>query len=105
MKVRGGDVVAATIEAFRDGVRAIYRDALPEVFTDEFFMDIDERIRREYGGMENYVQKTPQRVEANKARAVQDFVRGAPAPEAASRNGISRDSLYRALKRKTGGAR
>jgi hypothetical protein len=103
MKLKAGDVVAATIEAFRDGIRAIYKDALPDVFTDEFFLGIDEQVRREYGGTETYVQKTPKRVEANKARAVQQFARGAPLPEAARSNGISRASLYRALNQKTGG--
>lgn len=104
MKLKAGDVVAATIEAFRDGIRAIYKDALPEVFTDEFFLGIDERVRREYGGTETYVQKTPKRVEANKARAVQEFARGKSVQEAVRGAGISRDSLYRALRQKTGGA-
>ena len=101
-KVR--DVVACAVELFREGIRDLYRDALPEVFTDEFFLALDDKLRREYGGAEIYVQKTPQRAEVNKARAVQDFAHGKKAPEAARSNGISRAAMYRALNRKTGGA-
>lgn len=103
MKPKARDVVAFTIDAFRDGIRLLYRDALPEVFTDEFFLSIDERVRREFGGTAPYVCKTPQRAEAAKAKAVHDFARGTPMREVVRTNGISRASMYRVLGRKASG--
>lgn len=104
MKPKVKDAVDCTIDALRDGLRALYQDAVPEIFTDEFWLSVDERARRQVGGTSDYIRQTPQRAEVRKTQAVQDFARGAPAPQAARRNGISRDSLYRALRQKTGGA-
>lgn len=104
MKPKVKDAVDCTIEAVREGLRALYRDAVPEVFTDEFWLSVDERARREVGGTSDYIKKTPQRAEARKTQAVQDFARGTPARQAAGSNGISRASIYRALNQKTGGA-
>lgn len=102
MRPKVKDAVDCTIDAMREGLRALYQDAVPEIFTDEFWLSVDERARLEVGGTSEYVRKTPLRVEAQKAQAVQWFVRGAPAPEAARSNGISRASLYRILNSKTG---
>ena len=76
-----------------------------EVFTDEFWLSVDERARREVGGTSDYIKKTPLRAETRKTQAVQEFARGTPAPQAARSNGISRDSLYRALRQKTSSVR
>ena len=97
------DAVDCTLDAVREGLRALYKDAVPEIFTDEFWLAVDERARREVGGTNDHIAKTPRRAEVAKAQAVQEFARGAPAAEAARRAGISRASMYRALARKTGG--
>lgn len=105
MKPKVRDAVDCTIDALREGLRTLYKDAVPEVFTDEFWLSVDERARREVGGTSDYIKKTPLRAEARKTQAVQEFARGTPAPQAARSNGISRDSLYRALRQKTSSVR
>lgn len=104
MKPKVRDAVDCAIDAMREGLRTLYQDAVPEVFTDEFWLSVDELARREVGGTESYIKKTPQRAEIRKEQAVRDFARGASAPQAARSNGISRASIYRALNQKTGGA-
>lgn len=104
MSRRTKDAVDCTIDALREGLRILYRDAVPEVFTDEFWLSVDERARREVGGTNDYISKTPRRAEVAQARAVQEFARGKPAAAAASGAGISRASMYRMLSRKVGGA-
>lgn len=104
MKPKVKDAVDCTIEALREGLRALYKGAMPEILTDEFWLAIDEQVRLEVGGTSDYIKKTPQRAEVRKTQAVQDFARGAPARQAAGSNGISRASIYRALNQKTGGA-
>lgn len=104
MKPKVKDAVDCTIDALREGLRTLYRDAVPEIFTDEFWLSVDERARREVGGTNDYIAKKPRRAEAAEAQAIQEFARGKPAAEAARRAGISRASMYRSLNRKTGGA-
>lgn len=103
MKPKVKDAVDCTIDAMREGLRALYQDAVPEIFTEEFWLSVDERARLEVGGTSEYVRKTPLRVESQKMSAVWEFARGAPAPKAARGNGISRATLYRSLNRKTCG--
>lgn len=69
-------------------------------FTDDIALGIEQQIRQEFGTEACYVAKTLDRDRKAKDSAVEEARRSGRVREAAERNGISRATLYRLLRRK-----
>lgn len=68
-------------------------------FTEEMAKRIEEQVRNEWGGSEIYIAK--KRIpETAKQQAVKDYLDNKPIPEIQKNKGISRSTLYRAIKKK-----
>jgi hypothetical protein len=79
--------------------------------TQELVVRMETDARREWGGQEVRVWKTPEgragrppRARYDQAKAYSDGIGGDPTDEVTARHGISRATLYRLVKRGPGGA-
>ncbi|HEU4708747.1 MAG TPA: hypothetical protein VFS17_05490, partial [Methylophilaceae bacterium] len=60
---------------------------------------VEQQIRREYGGSEVWISPPEKIPKQKKDKAVKEYLDGKPVEEVTVRNGISRATLYRHLKR------
>jgi Mor family transcriptional regulator len=68
-------------------------------FTEEMAKRIEEQVRNEWGGADVYIAK--RRIpETAKEQAVKDYLDNKPIPDIQKNKGLSRSTLYRALKKK-----
>lgn len=68
--------------------------------TEQMAGDIEREIRERFGGRRIYVAGRKKHMNtAQRSRAYEDAVSNAPLDEVLERNGVSRATLYRLLKR------
>jgi len=68
-------------------------------FTESQALQIEEQLRQEYGGQEVWVSPKPKIPKEAKEKAVADYLDGKPINEVVAKNGISRATLYRYIKK------
>lgn len=83
------DLILEFIKAVRD---------MDSSFTEMMANQLESQMRQRYGGEEIYIPKKKIQV-TQKERAKQEYLEGKPIEETTKKNGISRASLYRHLKK------
>jgi transcriptional regulator of acetoin/glycerol metabolism len=68
-------------------------------FSEAQALQIEEQLRQEYGGCEHWISPPPKVPKQAKEKAVTEYLEGKPINEVIAKNGISRATLYRHLKK------
>jgi len=88
------DIVIAILECVR---------RMEPSFTEEMAVQVELQVRRDWGGEEAYIAKTPstrQPTPENREKVAQQYLSDPAAPhDIARKNGMSRRTMYRWLKK------
>ncbi len=69
-------------------------------FTDAMSAQVEQQLRLQYGGEKVWIKPYPRIPHEKKDKAVKEYLEGMPIEQVVLKNGLSRASLYRHLKKK-----